>query len=165
VNRTVVALCTFIVINRAFHLKMTHIEQITPELTWRLRRDVLYPGQKIFEMEIAEDIDGIHFGAFKDDKLAGVVSLFQKGGDFQFRKLAIEHSVQKTGIGGSLLKYITEYVLENGGTRIWCNARNTATGFYLKAGFIQTGELFSKSGYDYEIMEKRLDPPICRFLI
>ena len=135
---------------------MTHIEQITPELTWRLRRDVLYPSQKIFEMEIEEDINGIHFGAFKDDKLAGVVSLFQKGADFQFRKLAVDPSVQKTRIGSSLLKYITEYALQNGGTRILCNARNTATGFYLKAGFIQTGELFSKNSYDYEIMEKVL---------
>lgn len=141
--------------NLSPHL-MTHIEQITPELTWRLRRDVLYPSQKIFEMEIEEDINGIHFGAFKDDKLAGVVSLFQKGADFQFRKLAVDPSVQKTRIGSSLLKYITEYALQNGGTRIWCNARNTATGFYLKAGFIQTGELFSKNSYDYEIMEKVL---------
>ena len=141
--------------NLSPHL-MTHIEQITPELTWRLRRDVLYPSQKIFEMEIEEDINGIHFGAFKDNKLAGVVSLFQKGADFQFRKLAVDPSVQKTRIGSSLLKYITEYALQNGGTRIWCNARNTATGFYLKAGFIQTGELFSKNSYDYEIMEKVL---------
>ena len=131
-----------------------HIEQITPELTWRLRRDVLYPNQKIFEMEMDEDAGGIHFGAFKDDKLAGVVSLFQKETDFQFRKLAVDPSVQKMGIGNSLLNYITDYARENNATRIWCNARFTAIGFYLKAGFIQTGNLFSKNGYDYEIMEK-----------
>jgi GNAT superfamily N-acetyltransferase len=135
---------------------MIPIEQITPELTWRLRRDVLYPGQKIFEMEMEEDAEGIHFGAFKDDKLAGVVSLFQKGTDFQFRKLAVDPLVQKAGIGSSLLNYITKYAVENKATRIWCNARSTAIGFYLKAGFTQTGELFSKNGYDYEIMEKDL---------
>jgi GNAT superfamily N-acetyltransferase len=135
---------------------MVYIEQITPELTWRLRRDVLYPSQKIFEMGMEEDIDGTHFGAFKDDKLAGIVSLFQKNTDFQFRKLAVDPAVQKMGIGTSLLKYITDYAVENGGTRIWCNARITATGFYRKAGFIQTGELFTKNGYEYEIMEKAL---------
>jgi len=133
-----------------------HIEQITPELTWRLRRDVLYPNQKIFEMEMDEDKEGIHFGAFKDDKLAGVVSLFQKGTDFQFRKLAVDPSVQKTGVGSSLLNYITQHAIDNGAARIWCNARSTATGFYLKAGFIQTGKLFSKNEYDYEVMEKNL---------
>lgn len=111
-------------------------------------------------MEMEEDSNGIHFGAFKDDKLAGVVSLFQKGDDFQFRKLAIEPSVQKTGIGNSLLSYITVYAQENGGTRIWCNARLSAIGFYLKAGFMQTGKLFSKNGFDYEILEKEITPPL-----
>lgn len=135
-------------------LIMIHIEQITPELTWQLRRDVLYPNQKIFEMEMDEDTDGIHFGAFKDDKLTGVVSLFQKGSDFQFRKLAVDPSVQKTGIGSSLLNYVTVYAMENNAARIWCNARSTAIEFYLKAGFVQTGKLFSKHGYDYEVMEK-----------
>jgi len=135
-----------------------NIEQITPELTWRLRRDVLYPGQKMFEMEMDEDADGIHFGAFKDDKLVGVVSLFQKETDFQFRKLAVDPSVQNMGIGSSLLKYITTHAQQNGGTRIWCNARLSAIGFYLKADFIQTGKLFSKKGVDYEVMEKAITP-------
>jgi GNAT superfamily N-acetyltransferase len=137
---------------------LTMIEQITPQLTWRLRRDVLYPGQKMFEMEMEEDADGIHFGAFKDDKLAGVVSLFQKGADFQFRKLAVDPSVQNMGIGSSLLEYITLYSRENGGTRIWCNARLTAIKFYLKADFIQTGKLFLKKGIDYQVMEKAIIP-------
>jgi GNAT superfamily N-acetyltransferase len=139
---------------------MVSIEQITPELTWRLRRDVLYPGKKIVEMEMGEDVDGIHFGAFKDDKLAGVVSLFQSGTDFQFRKLAVDLSEQKKGVGNSLLTYITAYTQENGGSRIWCNARVTAIGFYLKAGFIQTGQFFSKNGYDYETIEKAIIPSL-----
>lgn len=132
------------------------IEQITPSLTWRLRRNVLYPDQKMFEMEMDEDSNGIHFGAFKDDKLVGVVSLFQNKNDFQFRKLAVDPSVQNTGIGSIILQYITAHAEESGGTRIWCNARLTAVGFYLKAGFKQTGTLFSKNGYDYEIMEKKI---------
>jgi len=137
---------------------MITIEQITPELTWRLRRDALYPGQKLFEMEMEEDSDGIHFGAFTDDRLAGVVSLFQNGQDFQFRKLAIDPSLQGMRIGSALLEYITAYTQENGGTRIWCNARVSASGFYLKANFIQTGKLFIKKGVDYEMMEKAITP-------
>jgi len=133
---------------------MTSIEQITPHLTHRLRRDVMYPGKKIFEMEMDEDNDGIHFGAFRDNKLVGVVSLFQTGTDFQFRKLAVDPTIQKTGIGSSLLKQITVYAKENSGNRLWCNARLTAIGFYLKAGFIETGKFYSKNSIDYEIMEK-----------
>ncbi|MDB5122658.1 MAG: acetyltransferase family protein [Mucilaginibacter sp.] len=133
-----------------------HIEQITPELTHRLRRDVLYPGQKLFEMEMDEDRDGIHFGAFKDGKLVAVVSLFQKGENFQFRKLAVDPQVQNTGVGTGLLNYVTDYALANDGKRIWCNARDTAIGFYLKAGYKLTGQQFSKNGFDYEIMEKAI---------
>ncbi len=132
------------------------IEQITHELTWRLRRDVLYPGEKLFEMEMEEDSNGIHFGAFKDDKLVGVVSLFQNRNMFQFRKLAVDSSVQNMRIGSALLAYITECALENSGASIWCNARITAIGFYRKAGFIQTGKLFTKKGIDYAVMEKML---------
>ena len=137
---------------------MISIEQIRPELTWRLRQQVLYPAQKLYEMELDEDNDGIHFGAFTDNALVGIISLFQQDTVFQFRKLTVLHEFQKMGIGNSLLNYITDYAQESGGTRIWCNARATAIGFYLKAGFLQTGKLFSKNGYDYEVMEKEIKP-------
>ena len=134
------------------------IEQITPTLTWRLRRDVLYPAQKVFEMEMEEDADGVHFGAFRDNKLVGVVSLFQNGSSVQFRKLAVDLAAQHAGIGTALLNYITTYAQENGGTSLWCNARVSAIDFYLKAGFSKTGKLFSKKGFDYEILNKMIIP-------
>lgn len=134
------------------------IEQIVSYLTWPLRRDVLYPGEMKHEMGMEEDEHGVHFGAFKDNKLAGIVSLFQKETDFQFRKLAVDPAIQNIGIGSSLLQYITNYAQTNGGTRIWCNARVSAINFYLKAGFIQTGKAFSKKGVDYEVMEKAITP-------
>jgi GNAT superfamily N-acetyltransferase len=135
---------------------MIHIEQITPELTWRLRRDVLYPNAEIPDMEMDVDRGGTHFGAFAGNKLAGVISLFREGDDFQFRKFAVDADFQNKGIGTALLNYITEFSVEDGGLKLWCNARLNAIGFYLKNGFIQTDRLFSKNGYDYVIMEKPL---------
>ncbi|MFI5163041.1 MAG: GNAT family N-acetyltransferase [Sphingobacteriales bacterium] len=132
------------------------IEQIRPELTWYLRQKVLYPAQKLYEMEMDEDLNGIHFGAFTDNKLVGVVSLFPKGDDFQFRKFAVDAGYQSKGIGNMMLTYITDFAQTDGGKRIWCNARLSAIGFYLKSGFRQTGQLFSKNGFDYEILEKAL---------
>ena len=49
-----------------------YIEQIRPELTWRLRQQVLYPAQKLHEMELDEDNYGIHFGAFTEDKFSNI---------------------------------------------------------------------------------------------
>ncbi|HZX59881.1 MAG TPA: GNAT family N-acetyltransferase [Mucilaginibacter sp.] len=137
---------------------MLSIEQIRPELTWHLRQKVLYPAQKLYEMEMDEDLDGIHFGAFTDNKLVAVVSLFPKIDDFQFRKFAVDPDYQGKGVGNMLLNYITDFAQTDGGARIWCNARLSAIGFYLKSGFQQTGKFFSKNGFDYEILEKALTP-------
>jgi GNAT superfamily N-acetyltransferase len=134
------------------------IEQIRPELTWYLRQKVLYPAQKLYEMEMEEDLNGVHFGAFTDNKLVAVVSLFLKGGDFQFRKFAVDAGYQGKGIGNMLLAYINDFAQADGGTRIWCNARLSAIGFYLKNGFQQTSQFFSKNGFDYEILEKIIIP-------
>ena len=133
------------------------IEQIRHELTWRLRQQVLYPQQKLYEMELDEDANGIHFGAFLNNDLVCVVSLFRKDDDFQFRKFAVEPSLQKQGIGSKVLAYITEFVISEGGKRLWCNARVSAIPFYIKHGFSHTGQLFSnKEGIEYEILEKQL---------
>jgi len=134
------------------------IEQIRAELTWQLRRDILYPALTKREMEMEEDVDGIHFGLFTENKLAGVVSLFQNGTSFQFRKLAVDASFQHKGLGTLLVNYITQYSEENSGTLIWCNARVDAVAFYLKLGFAQTGRFFTKKGIDYEVMEKPITP-------
>jgi phosphoribosylformimino-5-aminoimidazole carboxamide ribotide isomerase len=132
------------------------IEQIRPELTWRLRHEVLYPHKKIHEMEMEEDSDGFHFAAFTDNKVVAVVSLFQNCKDFQFRKFAVDPAYQSRGIGSSVLTYITDFAKTNGGTRLWCNARLSAVDFYLKYGFSSTGKTFTRDGFDYEIIEKPL---------
>src|ERR1700753_120651 len=102
---------------------MISIEQIAPEVTWRLRRQVLYPEKEIHEMEMDIDRNGYHFGAFVYNKLAGGIFLFQDGTTFQFRKLAVDPSFQRQGVGTALLHYITGFITDNGGTSIWCNAR------------------------------------------
>lgn len=135
---------------------MCAIEQITPHLTWRLRRDVLYPGKYLHDMEMDEDNDGYHFGAFKDNELVAVISLFSKGDDWQFRKLAVIDKVQKQGIGTQLLKYITGFVVQEGGKRLWCNARLSAVGFYNKLGYSTAGEVFYKDEIDFIVMQKDL---------
>jgi GNAT superfamily N-acetyltransferase len=133
-----------------------HIEQITPEITWLLRRDVLYPASRIYEMEMDEDLQGYHFGAFTDAKLIGVVSLFQKGESWQFRKFAIDADFQGKGIGKQLLDYITDFAKSEGAESLWCNARTTAIGFYSKFGFLQTGEGYGANGIDFKLMEKKV---------
>ena len=48
---------------------MSHIEQISHELTWRIRREVLYPGQPLDKIILPDDENGMHLGLFDDNKL------------------------------------------------------------------------------------------------
>jgi GNAT superfamily N-acetyltransferase len=137
---------------------MIYIEQIRPELTWRLRQRILYPEQKLNEMAMEEDNNGYHFAAFKDNLIVSVISLFAHGDEYQFRKFAVDESVQNMGIGGQMLAYITDFAKTNGAKKLWCNARVSAIGFYLKADFEHTGKFFTRHGFDYEILEKNLTP-------
>ncbi|MFD2147882.1 GNAT family N-acetyltransferase [Mucilaginibacter antarcticus] len=73
-----------------------------------------------------------------------MVSLFKNGADFQFRKFAVAEEVRGMGIGKQLLHFIMDFAVDDGATRIWCNARDTAVAFYAKYGFTSTGQLFTR---------------------
>jgi GNAT superfamily N-acetyltransferase len=137
-------------------LEDLHTEQIRPQLTWRLRHEVLYPTEPLHTMAMEEDNNGLHFGAFYNNQLVGVVSLFHQGADYQFRKFAVDPQMQGKGVGNALLQCIISFAALQGGNRIWCNARLSAIGFYVKAGFTTTGTTFSKNGFEYEAFEKAL---------
>jgi GNAT superfamily N-acetyltransferase len=109
-------------------------------------------------MAMEEDNNGYHFAAFKDNLIVAVISLFAHGDEYQFRKFAVDESLQNMGIGGQVLTYITDFAKTNGAKKLWCNARVSAIGFYMKAGFAHTGKFFTRHGFDYEILEKNLTP-------
>lgn len=135
---------------------MSHIEQIPPELTWRIRRQVLYPDQEFGKAILDNDDDGMHLGLFYENKLVSVVSLFRKENEMQLRKFATIEEYQGKGFGTELLKYLIETAKTENCNRIWCNARKNASGFYAKFGFNETDEAYHKDGHDFVIMEKIL---------
>lgn len=135
---------------------MAHIEQISQELTWRIRRDVLYPGQALDKIQLPDDDDGTHLGLFDDNKLISVLSYFKSDNSIQFRKFATLEAFQGKGYGSELLIYLLEICVNEGFQRIWCNARKNAANFYSKFGFLETDHSFQKDGIDFIIMEKIL---------
>ncbi|WP_157522129.1 GNAT family N-acetyltransferase [Mucilaginibacter ginkgonis] len=132
------------------------IEQIRPQVTWWLRRDVLYPNEQPADMAMPEDETGMHFGGFHNGRLIAVVSLFMNGKDFQFRKFAVQHEAQGKDYGKQLLEFLVNFSTGEGAQRLWCNARESAIGFYSRFGFISKGETFERKGINYTVMEKKL---------
>lgn len=135
---------------------MAHIEQISHELTWRIRRDVLYPGQPLSKIRLADDENGMHLGLFDQNKLISVLSFFKNENSIQFRKFATLEPYQRKGYGTELLNYLLKISVTENYERIWCNARKNASGFYSKFGFSETDQTFQKNGHDFVIMEKIL---------
>jgi GNAT superfamily N-acetyltransferase len=134
-----------------------HIEQIRDDLTWHIRQEAMYPNLPLEEVKLDNDHEGVHFGLFADNRLTSVVSLFNEGTVYRFRKFATVPGDQGKGFGTALLSYIIDYVTSMGATKLWCNARASAGGFYHKFGFIETDETSRKHGLDFVIMELQLD--------
>jgi len=133
------------------------IEQIRPDLTWRIRHEVMYPDLPFDIIKLANDDDGIHFGLFAGNKLTSVVSLFNQGNIYQFRKFATLVESQGKGYGSLLLNHIINYVKTYGAMKLWCNARVSAIPFYNKFGFTQTNKISNNNGIDFVIMELELN--------
>ena len=130
------------------------IEQIAPHQTWSIRHQVMWPDRELDYVKLSEDYDGVHFGLYEGDQLVSVVSAYESGQEAQFRKFATLEAHQGKGYGSQLLKYLLEWLTEQGATRIWCNARIEKCGFYERFGMVKTDVTFQKGGKDYVAMER-----------
>lgn len=138
-------------------MENTHIEQIRPDLTWRIRHTAMYPDQPYDAIKLENDHNGLHFGLFAGDQLVSVVSLFNEGNIYQFRKFATVPEFQGKGYGSILLKHLINYARSVEATMLWCNARSAASSFYAKFGFSETEERFTKTGLEFVIMQLQLN--------
>ena len=132
------------------------IRSIQPGDTYPLRHSVLWPDKPLDYVRIAEDEEGMHFGAFQDDRLVGVISLFVNGEAARFRKFAVDPSYQRQGIGSELLTCVMQEALQRGARTIACDARQEATGLYYKFGMQPEGAEFYKGPIAYVRMQKTL---------
>ncbi|TWW00876.1 1-(5-phosphoribosyl)-5-[(5-phosphoribosylamino)methylideneamino]imidazole-4-carboxamide isomerase [Chitinophaga pinensis] len=138
-------------------IRAIQIRRITTDDTLELRREVLYPDWELTRVKLDHDEDGLHFGLFEDNRLRGVVSLFPHNGQAQFRKLAVHPDCQGKGYGNMLMQHITDFCRKEHISLLWCNARASAEGFYLKRGFEYWGDHFVKDNIVFIKMKVQLD--------
>ena len=126
------------------------------DAVWQLRHDVLYPEKEVAFVHLKEDKNGLHFGISHAGRLVSAISVFEKDGTVQFRKLATDPSERGKGLASYLLQEVFDYAAEHGYSQVWCNARVNAVKLYEKFGMMPAGERWSANGYDYTIMKKML---------
>lgn len=119
-----------------------------------IRRDVMYPGKSLQDVELPDDARGTHLGLFdSNDQLVTVVSVFIDNKDLQFRKFATLVNEQGKGYGKQMLAYILGYSRAKNIERVWCNSRQDALRLYKRFGFQETTERFTRGGIDFVIAE------------
>lgn len=135
------------------------IRNIPWEQTIALRHQVLWPNKPPEFCKVDGDSDGVHFGAFIDDELICVASVYLTSGKARLRKFATDVRFQHQGIGSNMLAFIINYLKDTQATIFWCDARESALGFYARFGMTPCSERFYKADVAYLKMKVALSCP------
>lgn len=127
------------------------VKRISYRDTYEIRNRVLRPAHFTDDYKFPGDQDeqSFHLGAFVDKQLASVASFFFECSphlefeyQFRLRGMATLPEFQKQGLSKALLQTAFPIVGQNMCQALWCNARESAIGFYLSVGFLPQGEIF-----------------------
>lgn len=133
------------------------IRPIAAAETYDLRHAVLWPDKPLAYVQVAEDAEGQHFGAFVHGELVGVVSLFVdvERGEARFRKLATAEAWRGRGVGTALLRRVLAAAEGTAGVAsVWCGARSSALGFYGRFGMRAEGGAWLRGGVEYVTLRR-----------
>jgi ribosomal protein S18 acetylase RimI-like enzyme len=125
------------------------IRRIDWTQTIAIRHKVLWPNKPPEFCHVDDDEHGTHFGGFVNDVLVCVASVYIEKGEARLRKYGTNTKFQGQGVGTAVLNAIIEYLQELKVEYFWCDARESALGFYKRFGMFASGDRFYKSGVAY----------------
>ncbi|MEX1005636.1 MAG: OsmC family protein [Acidimicrobiia bacterium] len=130
--------------------RLIQVKTVDAVVTRALRRAVLRPHQSVSELEAEEHPDATWFGAIDDEEDAvGSVSVGPEPSPdvaadkaFRIRAMATTDAMRGRGLGAVLLAAALEHARGEDAEYVWCSARSSAQGFYRRAGFAETSDLY-----------------------
>jgi GNAT superfamily N-acetyltransferase len=141
------------------------IHRISASETRHLRRVVLRPHQRPEDLVYPGDDapDTLHLDLSVEGEQRAVASMFREplpgtpdASAYRLRGMAVLPEHQGLGYGAALVHACIEHARQHGGTRLWCNARTTAAGFYRKLGFEANGGEIELPGIGPHYLMSRL---------
>ena len=123
---------------------MIAIKNIDYKKTFEVRHPVLRQGKSVESCCFdGDDLKTtLHFGLFINDRLIGVVSVFEnkcsifnQENQFQIRGMAVLKEFQKKSFGEQLILHVEDFMKQKNISLIWFNAREIAVPFYKKMGY------------------------------
>lgn len=139
------------------------IREIESQATLAIRLAILRPNSSLEDCVFPGDDDSStkHFGAFIDNSLLGVVSIYRRehsgfhGIGFQVRAMATLPQARGKGVGYELLKKAEVYAFENSANYVWANARVSAIKFYENSEYnIDENEFYIEGVGQHVIVSK-----------
>ncbi|WP_281545516.1 GNAT family N-acetyltransferase [Grimontia sp. SpTr1] len=125
------------------------IRHISWQETIDIRHRVLWPNKPPEFCKAEGDNEALHLGAYVNDELICVASLFFDGDVVRLRKFAALPEYQGQGVGSSVLNAAFKEMKARGVSMFWCDAREAAMGIYRKFGMKPSGERFYKGDIPY----------------
>ena len=128
------------------------VKEIKPNNCYSIRHQVLWQHKSFDDcgIDIDDQADAFHLGAFKSDELICVASFFKQSQakfsekhQYRLRAMATLSNAQNTGAARALLNTAFQILKVKGQDLLWCDARISATGFYEKLGFEKLGNSYS----------------------
>jgi predicted GNAT family N-acyltransferase len=112
-------------------------------------------GLSLANEDLSKDGEDIILTASENDTIIGCLMLQRKDEEvIKFRQMAVADKLQGKGIGNLLIAAGEKLSKEKGYKKVVLHARESAYGFYLKAGYKVTSDLFTEVGIPHYVMEK-----------
>ncbi|MBL7014338.1 MAG: GNAT family N-acetyltransferase [Candidatus Marinimicrobia bacterium] len=128
------------------------IKRVDADIVRPLRQKVLRPGQPFHTTKIEKDEnkDTVHYALYLDNFLTSIATIYPEplveynfSLAYRLRGMATDPEYQGKGFGAQILKQCIMYLRDKTDTKyLWCNARESAFGFYEKFGFEIIGDIF-----------------------
>ncbi len=131
--------------------EIVDVEDILP-----FRQAMLWPDKPISHVKVAGDEDAIHICLRSNGEIVAAGTFFRSGETAQLRKLAVSPQCRGQGIGKALVSFGVDHLAKLGITRLWCDARVTAVGFYEALEFEVDADVYLKSGVAYRAASRAL---------
>ena len=138
--------------------------EATHDLRWRILRDSR-PGAPVVFPEDGRP-DAFHLAVRDADGTIVAVASFSKEDTrhrpgrsaVRLRGMAVDWPAQHHGLGRLLITTVVDRLRHDGVEILWCNARDSAAGFYSRLGFDLVGEGFvlPESGIAHHVMVREI---------
>ena len=130
------------------------IEKVRYQDCLRLRQKVLWPAFKLRHCYVEGDTLAEHFVLKKNGDIISCISVFDLGDDtYQIRKFATDLNHRSMGYGSQLFQHTLRIIRSKNPKKIIISSRVSASSFYKRFRFHQSGEPFIKDGIHFIKME------------